>query len=157
MSNLPNVVAYQNGTSQDADREVAWHQHSKALEYEVKRYQRENNALRKQLRENHRAARIARRAREDALALVVDLHAGLLVSREAMQERRGVSRRRWEWARAMLAMTECANRYYRLTIQDPAEIDRRLSEVAREIVLSGDLSDLEKYLSNSRRRERWRW
>lgn len=157
MNSLQNVAAYRNGTSPEEWREVALHRHTRALEHELRRYHQENTALRKQLRESHKASRIARRAREDALALVADLHAGLLVSLEAMQERRGMSRRRWEWARAMLAMTDCTNRYYRLVIQDPAEIDRRLSEAAEEITLTLDLGDLERHLPPSRRRERWQW
>lgn len=157
MSDAITPVSYPNGTNGQVGREIAIHRHRHELEHEIRRLRRENTQLRNQMHENHTAVRIARRARKDALAIVADLHAGLLVSREAMEARRGISRRRWEWARAMLAAADCTNHFYRLTVQDPAEVDRRLSAVVDAIIETRLLTDLERYLPASRRRERWKW
>lgn len=146
---------YQNGTSAGAGQDIAILRHRHELEHEIRRLRRENTELRKRLRFDSQPSRIARRAREDALAIVTDLHTGLDVAMAAMEARRGMSRRRWEWARAILRMADCTNLRYQLKVMDPAEVERRLSQAVERIIEGQHLRDLEGHLPPSRRRERW--
>lgn len=125
------------------------------LELDVKRLRDENAALALQLRHAMTPGRIAQRARDDAMLLVGDYLAGLLVSRLAMETRHGLGRRRWEWARALLRYARCTDQWYRLQILDPRELERRLDAAVERIVNAGDagLAALKERLPRGRRRE----
>lgn len=95
--------------------------------------------LRKRINANGWTARIAQRAADDAMLFIADLHRGLSVSRLAMDTRHGMSRRRWEYARALLAAARVANRWYRVTVFDAAAVQRAIDAAAKRAAEDGDV------------------
>jgi hypothetical protein len=118
---------------------------------EIQRLRNENTQLRKALLLNGRAARIAERAYRDATLFIGDIMAGLPVSQYDMNERHGMTRRRWEWARALQKLASVANAYGLLTVFEPTQANRQLLR-AREVA-TGDLGALKACLPRSRRDE----
>jgi hypothetical protein len=73
------------------------------LDFTVERLDAENKALRRKLRLSSRHARRVRLAFEDAQFLTT-AHIGYLDTGRAAMERRGITKRRWECAVALLKM-----------------------------------------------------
>ena len=122
------------------------------LEREVGDLRRQNAALALALRYAQMPGRIAGRARDDAMLLVADYTAGMLIGRAAMEERHGMGRRRWEWCRALLKLARCTDQFYRLQTLDPRLIERRLDNAVDRVIDEG-LHVLKNRLPPGRRNE----
>ena len=148
---MPNGYNSSTRTATVSQADPQLHRRLRELEAEKRKLSMANQRLRKSIRVNGEAARIADRALEDALALANDICAGLPVSVLEAEDRHEMSRRRWEWARAMMRLAGITNDYYLLTVFDPAAIASALLE-ARDVA-TDDPSQLRHYLPRSRRRE----
>lgn len=135
-----------------ANAQLVDYEELRRLQLEVARLRRENAAMALQVRHAMTPGRIAQRATDDAMLLVGDFFAGQLVSREEMYRRHGMSRRRWEWARALLRYARCTDRYYRFShINDPARIAEKLGRAVDRLLDAGSLDELKRHLPPGRR------
>lgn len=123
------------------------------LQLDNKRLRNENQLLRDRLRYSTYHVFVAQQIKADALQMAQDVLAGLDVSREAMDARRNMSRRRWEKARAALRAANCADGYNRLMVLDVPTIQRRLGDLVERIEAAGNWGEVIVYLPRARRRE----
>ena len=122
-----------------------------ALEADLAASRQDAARLRKALRVNGRDAHIADRAYRDARLIVAALFNDEDVSTQTMRHEHGMSRRRWEWARALMRLADLTDSYYRLTVWNPLTVDNAL-KAARDKSID-DLSRLKRYLPRGRGRE----
>lgn len=120
-------------------------------EYELRQARMEATRMRKSLRMNNNAAKIANRAYRDAILFHADLLAGHDIGRDAMLYRHGWSQRRWEWCRALLVQSGVANSRYRIVEFDGATAQRVLKH-ARERAIDNPEA-LRRHLPLFRQRE----
>ena len=111
----------------------------------------ENTLMRKQLQQNGWAVRISDQAYRDSLLLAAEILADMDASRQTMQDAHGLSRRRWEWARALMRLAGIADTYNRLTEFDGATVETKLRK-ARDRA-ADNLTQLKRFLPRGRYRE----
>jgi predicted glycosyl hydrolase (DUF1957 family) len=107
----------------------------------------ENTRLRNRLHQNGWALRISDQAYRDAMLLAAEIMADMDASMDTMREVHGVTRRRWEWARALMRLAGIADTYNRLTEFDGATVERKLRKAQRQ---SGQRLDRVEAVSTTR-------
>lgn len=132
---------------------AAEYEELRRLKLENLRLKAENAELAARTRYALRGGRIALQARDDALRLFSDLQMGQDVSRLDMARRHGMTRRRWEWARAALMAARLTDGYYRIHEGlDARTVERALDALVDRVQLDG-LHALKMRLPNCRQRE----
>ena len=121
------------------------------LEAELHASRLENYRLRQALQMSAETTRIADQAYRDARLFVAALHADEDVSRPAMQHNHGMTRRRWEWARALMRLAEITDSYYRLKVWNVLTAEKALL-AARDSATENPKA-LRRYLPRVRRNE----
>ena len=146
----PNVNT--NGFT-DATPNTAEYEELRRLKLENLRLQAENAEMALRVRYALRGGRIALQARDDALRLFSDLQMGQDVSRLDMARRHGMTRRRWEWARAALMAARLTDGFYRIHDGlDARTVERALDALVDRVQRDG-LHVLKMRLPNCRQRE----
>ena len=137
----------------DATPNTAEYEELRRLKLENLRLQAENAEMALRVRYALRGGRIALQARDDALRLFSDLQMGQDVSRLDMARRHGMTRRRWEWARAALMAARLTDGFYRIHDGlDARTVERALDALVDRVQRDG-LHVLKMRLPNCRQRE----